>query len=103
MEEGIMNHSEMIDSLIVDCNTAVRELVSGQSVVWCATMTQIVKKLNVLKTGIADDIKSKSETIEKLKTQLRNAGIEVIELLPDELEEKQPGKMVSFRDEEKNA
>lgn len=77
MANGIYSHEEIIDSAIVDCNTAVRFIVSGNYIAWCKTMTDVVQKLTVLKDGIKNDLESKNKNIEELKEQMRRSGVEI--------------------------
>jgi hypothetical protein len=44
-----MDNKEIIDSIIMDCNAAIHEAISGNYVSWCNIMVQIVKKLSDLK------------------------------------------------------
>ena len=81
-----MNADALIMEILFDCQTAVRELVGGNHIVWCDCMAKIAQKLSALKDGIASDAKAKEKTIqaqkeiiEALKTRLRKSGAEVIE------------------------
>lgn len=84
----MMDNSQLIDSLVVDCNNAVKAIVSGQYVVFCALMAGMTQKLTNLKKGVENDLKNRNETIETLKNDLRNAGMVVKEISPDELIER---------------
>ena len=81
-----MNAEQLIMEILVDCQTAIRELVGGNHIVWCDCMAKIAQKLAALKDSIASDAASKNriiqeqnEIIEALKTRLRDSGVEVIE------------------------
>lgn len=92
MANGIYNSGELIDTIIVDCNNAVRNLVGGNYISWCNIMYSIVQRLCKLKEGIAADIDGKNKVIEELKQQLRNAGTEITEFTPEEFLAKQGKK-----------
>ena len=73
---GFLDNEGMVDSLIVDCNNAVKELISGQYIAFCDLMVQMVRKLANLKKGIISDLKSRDEQIEELQ-KLLNSGLNV--------------------------
>ena len=37
----MLTNEQFIDSMIVDCNDAVKQLVNGQYLAWCATMANM--------------------------------------------------------------
>ena len=51
MSNGMMNTTELLDSLIVDCDCAVKDLISHGYIGFCAHMVAIVQKLGALKAG----------------------------------------------------
>lgn len=59
---GNTNHDAMIDSIIIDCNDAVKALAGGNYIQWCAGMVKIVQKLANLKQCIRDGIQSRDDT-----------------------------------------
>lgn len=64
--KGFFDNEGLVDSLIVDCNNAVKELSNGQYIAFCDQMVQMVRKLANLKKGIVNDMKSKDEQIKDL-------------------------------------
>lgn len=70
-------NDEMIDTLIVDCNDAVKAVISGQTIQWCKLMYEMVVKLMNLKKGIRSDLENREETITVLMQQLRAAGVDI--------------------------
>lgn len=64
---GLMDHDGLIDSLILDCNNAVKQLVAGSYVTWCGTMLLMVRKLTELKAGTDKEIKDMRDRIEALQ------------------------------------
>lgn len=61
---------QLVDSIIVDCNEAVRALTQGQYILFCRLMYQMVQKLGNLKKGIADYMHNREKTIEDPKKHL---------------------------------
>lgn len=84
---GLYDSEGLIDTLISDCNNAVRACVGGQYIAFCNTMVQMVQKLARLKTGIKNDFTSKDQYIEQLKNQLREQGVEIKEVPAERLTE----------------
>lgn len=74
MSSGLMNTNELLDSLIVDCDCAVKDLISHGYIGFCAHMVAIVQKLGALKAGYGKDMKNRDETIEALKAEIRRLG-----------------------------
>lgn len=85
MAKGLFDSQELIGSLINDCNEAVKQLVGGQYILWCATMANMAKKLSLLKDGVRDDIMNKQDQIECLKEQLRKCGRRVDDITSEQL------------------
>lgn len=67
---GLYDNEGLIDSLVVDCNNAIRNLVEGKYVLWCNIMVQMVQKLGNLKKGVHDDIESRDKQISDLENLL---------------------------------
>lgn len=82
----MLTNEEMIDSMIIDCNNAVKELTHGQYLAWCATMANMVNKLASLKKSISNDLRNREEVIEQLKNELRDCGRTVCDVAPNNLE-----------------
>ena len=85
---GLYDNEGLIDTLISDCNSAVKACVSGQYIAFCNTMVQMVRKLANLKKGIQSDMATRDQTIEDLKNQLREVGVEIVDMDPQEVMEK---------------
>lgn len=47
-----MSNEQKIDSLIIDCNDAVKLITSGNYIAWCGLMVKMVQKLSALKEEI---------------------------------------------------
>ena len=72
---------ELIDSLILDCNNAVRHLTGGNYIAFCNVMTQLVQKIANVRKGIKADMDSKNRQIEELK-EINNRLVEQVTGLP---------------------
>lgn len=98
MNKGVYTSEELIDTIIVDCNDAVKSLASGQYLQWCNLMATVANKLYNLKKGVADDLAQKNNTIEDLKEQLRLCGCDLQDVTPEEfVEDVQKGRVVCDR------
>ena len=64
--KGLYDTEGLIDSLIVDCNEAVRKCISGQAIGFCNVMVQIVQKLANVKNGYKNELAAKEEQIQQL-------------------------------------
>lgn len=64
---GLFDSEGLCDSMIADCNTAVKAICTGQYVQFCMTVTGIVQKLVNLKSGIKADMDSMRAKVEELK------------------------------------
>lgn len=47
----------LVDSIIVDCNNAVKAIMNGQYILFCRTMYEMVQKLVTLKQNLAAENK----------------------------------------------
>lgn len=77
MANGLYSNEELIDTLIMDCNNAVNAVMGSNGIQWCKIMLDMVVKLTNLKNGIANDIKTREDTITLLTQRLKDAGMEV--------------------------
>lgn len=80
MANGLLTNEELIDTLISDLNSILKNAVSGQYIQACVIVTGMSQKLLNLKDGIKKDIDSKNRIIESLKEQLRELGAEVTDM-----------------------
>lgn len=69
-----MSNEQTIESLIADCNNAVKMIAGGNYIAWCGLMVQIVQRLSDLKKSINNDVNSRNNMIEELKRELRAAN-----------------------------
>ena len=83
MANGLYTNSELVDTIIVDLNKLIAEVVNGQFIQACGIVTQISQRLLNLRTNIDADLKSKDEVIEDLKAAIRSYDHEKIGLNPE--------------------
>lgn len=84
MAKGLYTNSELLDSLVVDLNSLIKEQMTGQYINACNIVNQMAQKLISLRKTIDDDIKNRDKTIETLKEELRLAGHEVNDMTPQQ-------------------
>lgn len=82
---GLYDNDGLIDTLISDCNNAVKACISGQYIAFCNTMVQMVQKLANLKIGVANDLKNKDENIAELEKRLSDLGHPIEKISAEEL------------------
>jgi hypothetical protein len=66
-ENGLYDNNGLIDSLITDCNETVKQVVSGNYVLFCAKVVEMVQKLSKLKEGISENTQYLKKEIADLK------------------------------------
>ena len=77
---GLYDSSGLIDSIIVDVNESLKELLSGQYIRFCSIVTQISQKLIELQSGLKADLESKDRTIKELTDICDELTVKVNEL-----------------------
>ena len=68
---------ELIDSVIMDCNNAVKTLVDGNYIAWCGMMHGVACKLVDIQTQVQKEIKKRDDqiaTLERFVKDLNNGG-----------------------------
>lgn len=65
-----MRYTEMIDVIINDLNTLVKDAVNGQFIQSCIQVSSIAGKLVELREKIDDDLSHKDDVIKELKREL---------------------------------
>lgn len=86
-EKGFMDNIRLIDTLITDCNDAVKSCVGGQYIAFCNTMVRMVQKLANLKVGVKNDLESREQTIKDYEGRLAELGHPVKHLSETEVAE----------------
>lgn len=71
MDDEKINVAELIDDMIVNCNTGIRNLVTGNYIAWCNVNVQTIQKLSLLKEQYTAEINDMTGKIETLKTMLQ--------------------------------
>ena len=67
---GIFDSAGFTDTIILDCNNTVKQLVSGNYIAFCNGMRGIVEKLAVLKNGITKEKEDMQKQISELQERL---------------------------------
>lgn len=71
---GLLDNIGLIDTLVIDCNDAVKSCMSGQYIMFCNIMVRMVQKLANLKSGVRSDLESREQTIKDYETRLAELG-----------------------------
>ena len=71
---GLYDSAGFTDSIILDCNKAVKQLVSGNYIAFCNGMAEIVKKLALLKDGVKNEKEDLERQISELRERLERSG-----------------------------
>lgn len=82
---GLYDSQGLIDTLISDCNNAVKFCVGGQYIAFCNIMVQMVQKLAKLKVGVQNDIQNRETNIRFLEKQLSDLGQPINKIDADKL------------------
>lgn len=85
MANGLFTNVELVDTIIVDLNSIIKNVMTGQYLQVCSQISAMAQKLVNLRTGIENEMKSRNETIETLKQELRAVGENVVDISSDEL------------------
>lgn len=84
-DKGLLDNIGLIDSLIVDCNNAVKGCVGGQYIAFCNTMVQMVQKLVNLKSGVKSDLENREQTIRDYERRLAELGYPIEHFSGDDI------------------
>lgn len=85
LAKGLYTNSELIDTIIVDLNNLLKLAVDGRFIQACSIVTMMSQRLVNLKKTIDDDLNNRNKTIEILKNQLRECGVDVKEIPAEKL------------------
>ena len=95
---GLYDSAGFTDAIILDCNNAVKQLVSGNYVAFCNGITEIVKKLALLKNGIKKDKEDLERQISELRERLERSGEDAAGSVYNPLDGGMGGREESLRD-----
>lgn len=84
---GIYSKADFIGTIISDLNEMQKQQAAGQYIQAMTIFVNVVQKLLKLRETVENDLKNRDKTIDSLKQQLRAAGVEVIDVPPEKLEE----------------
>ena len=65
--KGIFDTNGFIDSLVLDVNALVGDVISGKYIQFCSKAVEIIQKLTELKKGVAEEQKALSDQIKELR------------------------------------
>lgn len=88
MAKGLYSNEEVCDLLLESLNGLPKLLIDNQFIAFSKTVYDMAALLKKLKTGIKNDMDNRNKTIETLKSQLREVGVNFDEFTPDEFMEK---------------
>lgn len=67
---GLYDSAGFIDTIILDCNNSVKQLVGGNYIGFCNAMVEIVKKLTVLKDGVTNEKNAMLKQVDEMGKKL---------------------------------
>lgn len=65
--KGLFDTNGFIDSLVLDVNALVGDVISGKYIQFCSKAVEIIQKLTELKKGVAEEQKALSDQIKELR------------------------------------
>lgn len=65
--KGLLDSDGLMQSLLIDCNNAVKMIVSGQYIAFCNTISEMGQKITALRDGYNKEIANRDTQIEELK------------------------------------
>lgn len=79
--KGLYDNDGLLETVILDCNNAVKNLATGNYIAFCNIMVGIVQKVTNVRNGMKTEIDEKNRQIEELK-QINNDLMSQITGLP---------------------
>lgn len=76
---GLMDNTGLINSLIEDCDSLISYLFTGQRILFCSQIVQMVQKLGRLREGVKNDLEDRDRQIKELHEILDGGGANVVE------------------------
>lgn len=74
--KGLLDNIGLINSLIEDCDNLAACLFSGQRILFCGQLVQMVQKLGNLREGVKADLADKDRQIKELQERGETDGVE---------------------------
>ena len=74
--KGLLDNIGLINSLIEDCDNLAACLFSGQRILFCGQLVQMVQKLGNLREGVKADLADKDRQIKELQDGGGANGVE---------------------------
>ena len=81
--KGLLDNDGLMQTIIVDCNDAVKGALSGNYISFCDKMVQIVQKVSLLRKNWKQEMNAKEKQIADLMTR-NHELLEGITGIPDE-------------------
>lgn len=81
--KGLLDNDGLMQTIIVDCNDAVKGVVAGNYISFCDKMVQVVQKVALLRKNWEQEMSAKDKQINDL-TVRNHELLEGITGLPDE-------------------
>ena len=86
--KGLYDNDGILETVIMDCNNAIKSLTEGNYISFCNIMVQIVRKISNVRDGIKAEDERKQRQIEELKAINNRLQEQVTGLPVDDHEEK---------------
>lgn len=74
--KGLLDNTGLINSLIEDCDSLVSYLFTGQRILFCSQIVQMVQKLGRLREGVKNDLEDRDRQIKELQERGGADGVE---------------------------
>ena len=81
--KGLLDNDGLMQTIIVDCNDAVKGALSGNYISFCDKMVQVVQKVSLLRKNWEQEINAKEKQIADLMDR-NHELLEGITGIPDE-------------------
>lgn len=74
MSKGLYTNTEFVDAIVVKLDGAMKSLIGGERLGFCAAYVEIMQMLASLKRGIETDEKAHRQQVKMLEEQLERAN-----------------------------
>lgn len=81
--KGLLDNDGLMQTIIVDCNDAVKGALSGNYISFCDKMVQVVQKVSLLRKNWEQEMNAKEKQIADLMVR-NHELLEGITRIPDE-------------------
>lgn len=77
--KGLLDNIGLINSLIEDCDSLILYLLTGQRILFCSQIVQMVQKLGRLREGVKNDLEDRDRQIKELHEILDGGDADGVE------------------------